>query len=87
MKEDIVYVATNYRLGALGFLSLSDPSLEVPGNAGMKDQVLGLKWVQKNIEKFGGDPNNVTIAGTSAGSLSAFIFYHLCQKVCFTRQF
>lgn len=68
--EDIVYVSINYRLGVLGFLSLSETSLDVPGNAGMKDQVLALKWVQKNIERFGGDPNNVTIFGDSAGSVS-----------------
>jgi carboxylesterase type B len=51
----------------LGFLQLEDPSLRVPGNAGMKDMVMALKWVQKNIDKFGGDPNNVTIFGESAG--------------------
>jgi carboxylesterase type B len=39
---------------ALGFLRLEDPSLGVPGNAGMKDMVMALKWVQKNIDKFGG---------------------------------
>lgn len=70
MCEDIVYVSINYRLGVLGFLSLNDTSLNVPGNAGMKDQVLALKWVKKNIEKFGGNPNNVTIFGESAGSAS-----------------
>jgi carboxylesterase type B len=55
---------------ALGFLRLEDPSLGVPGNAGMKDMVMALKWVQKNIDKFGGDPNNVTIFGESAGGAS-----------------
>lgn len=68
MMEDIVIVTINYRLGVLGFLRLEDTSLGVPGNAGLKDMVLALKWVQKNIQKFGGDPNNVTISGTSAGS-------------------
>ncbi|KAG5891746.1 hypothetical protein JTB14_012481 [Gonioctena quinquepunctata] len=70
MTEDIVLVVINYRLGVLGFLSLDDPSLEVPGNAGMKDQVMALKWVQKNIHNFGGDPSNVTIFGNSAGAAS-----------------
>lgn len=54
----------------LGFLSLKDSSLGVPGNAGMKDMVMALKWVQNNIKEFSGDPNNVTIFGESAGAVS-----------------
>lgn len=54
----------------LGFLSLEDSSLGVPGNAGMKDMVMALKWVQNNIKEFSGDPNNVTIFGESAGAVS-----------------
>nr|XP_023018920.1 juvenile hormone esterase-like [Leptinotarsa decemlineata] len=70
MTEDVVLVSINYRVGYLGFLRLQDPSLEVPGNAGLKDQVLALKWVQRNIKQFNGDPNNVTIFGESAGGAS-----------------
>jgi carboxylesterase type B len=68
ITEEVVIVTTNYRLGFLGFLSLKDPNLGVPGNAGLKDVVMALKWVQKNIHNFGGDPNNVTICGGSSGA-------------------
>ncbi|KAJ8924090.1 hypothetical protein NQ315_006871, partial [Exocentrus adspersus] len=73
MTEDIVLVTINYRLGLLGFLSLKDDSLGIPGNAGFKDQRLALKWVQENIRYFNGDPNNVTIFGESAGAASVHL--------------
>lgn len=56
-----------------GFFNLDDPELGVPGNPGMKDQVLALKWVQDNIASFGGDPDNVLIFGDSAGSMSVHL--------------
>lgn len=65
MQKDIIVVTFNYRTGVLGFLSFDDPECDVPGNTGLKDQTFALKWVQRNIEKFGGDPNNVTIFGES----------------------
>jgi carboxylesterase type B len=68
VTEDVVVVTINYRLGLLGFLSLEDRSLGVPGNAGFKDVVMALKWVNKNIRKFGGDPDNITLVGHSAGA-------------------
>ena len=68
MEKDIVLVSMNYRLGILGFLSTGNSV--APGNFGMKDQVLALKWVQKNIRAFGGDPKKVTIFGESAGGAS-----------------
>lgn len=72
-RGDVVVVTVNYRLGPLGFLYLADlcPDLEgAVGNAGILDQVAALEWVRDNIERFGGDPGNVTIFGESAGGMS-----------------
>ena len=68
LDRDVVLVTFNYRLASLGFLAMG--SKEVPGNAGMKDQVMALRWIQKNIEKFGGNKNLVTILGYSSGGTS-----------------
>lgn len=73
ITEDIVLVTINYRLGIFGFLSFDDPELEVSGNAGLKDMVMALKWVQKNIHNFNGDPSNVTIFGESAGGAAVHL--------------
>jgi cholinesterase len=70
LMSDIVLVTFNYRLGPMGFLHLKDSQLGVPGNAGLKDQLMVLKFVKENIENFGGDPNNVTLFGHSAGGAS-----------------
>jgi len=71
-RGDVVVVTINYRLGALGFLV--HPALKDKdgyyGNYGLWDQVAALKWVKKNISKFGGDPDNVTLFGESAGGIS-----------------
>lgn len=64
----IFFVNFNYRLGPHGLLCLG--TTDVPGNAGMKDQVALLRWVQRNIASFGGNPNDVTISGCSAGGSS-----------------
>jgi carboxylesterase type B len=64
----VIFVALNYRLGALGWLA--GPTLQAAGgvsNAGLYDQRLALEWVQKYIHLFGGDPDRVTVLGVSAG--------------------
>ncbi|XP_058986933.1 juvenile hormone esterase isoform X2 [Musca domestica] len=74
--EDVILVTFNYRLGVFGFLSTEDAI--VPGNFGLKDQTLALKWVQKNIAAFGGNPQKVTLFGQSAGGVSAHM--HMLSK-------
>jgi len=72
-RGDVVVVTINYRLGAFGFLNMRDASGgKVPGTGmeGIADQIAALKWVRDNIAQFGGDANNVTIFGESAGGMS-----------------
>ena len=71
-QGDVVVVAVNYRLGVFGFLDLSkyDEALAGSVSNGFRDQILALTWVRDNIADYGGDPNNVTIFGVSAGGAS-----------------
>lgn len=72
-RGDVVVVTLNYRLGALGFLhgaSRCGSALDTTGNQGVQDQVAALRWVRSEIAAFGGDPQNVTAFGESAGSIS-----------------
>jgi para-nitrobenzyl esterase len=73
-RKGVIYVAPNYRLGVFGFLAHPELTAEsrhnASGNWGFIDQVEALKWVQRNIAAFGGDPGNVTLVGQSAGSMS-----------------
>ncbi|ELU10945.1 hypothetical protein CAPTEDRAFT_27472, partial [Capitella teleta] len=68
VRENVVAVSFNYRLGALGFLSTRDDA--APGNYGLLDQVAVLQWVRTNIAKFGGNPKKVTLWGEEAGATS-----------------
>lgn len=73
-QKGVVFVTINYRLGVLGFLAhpelTAESDLQTSGNYGLLDQIEALKWIKNNIEAFGGDWQNVTIAGQSAGAFS-----------------
>jgi para-nitrobenzyl esterase len=73
-RKGVLIVSMNYRLGIFGFFASHELSLEstrhAAGNYGLMDQTAALRWVQRNIAAFGGDPNNVTLFGESAGSIS-----------------
>jgi para-nitrobenzyl esterase len=72
-RGDIIFVSINYRLGAFGFLNLEEVTggqIPATGNEGLLDQVTALDWVVENIEAFGGDPDNITVSGFSAGAMS-----------------
>ncbi|GAB1859692.1 Carboxylic ester hydrolase [Camponotus japonicus] len=77
MDSDVILVTINYRLGPMGFLSTEDEV--IPGNMGLKDQNMALRWVSQNIEWFGGDPNRVTLFGISAGGAS--VHYHYLSQM------
>nr|QEA03467.1 carboxylesterase [Plodia interpunctella] len=77
VERGVVLVTFNYRLEILGFLCLGIK--EAPGNVGLKDQVEALKWVKRNIRVFGGDPDNITIFGESAGAAS--VMYHMVSPL------
>ncbi|XP_070507299.1 esterase B1-like [Chironomus tepperi] len=79
LMADIVVVTFSYRVGPLGFLYLNDQNLNVPGNAGLKDQLMVLNFVKDNIRNFGGDPNNITAIGHSAGASS--ISWHCLSDI------
>lgn len=72
-QGEVIVVSANYRVGPLGFMSLEDDV--APGNVALWDQRLALTWVQDNIRQFGGDPDNVTVFGESAGSYCVMALY------------
>jgi para-nitrobenzyl esterase len=72
-RGDVAVVTINYRLGLLGFLNLNEVTggrIPATGNEGLLDQIAALEWVRDNISAFGGDPNNITVFGESAGAMS-----------------
>ncbi|VEL24849.1 unnamed protein product [Protopolystoma xenopodis] len=77
--EDVVVVNMQYRMGAFGFLYFKPRSNELPtnavGNQALWDQNMALRWVQRNIDRFGGDPDQVTLFGESAGSVSVSLHW------------
>ena len=87
----VIVVTINYRLGVLGFFSHPELTAESPhhssGNYGLLDQLAALKWVKENIARFGGDPENVTLFGESAGAIDAAMLMasplsaHLFERV------
>ena len=77
LSHEVLLVEIRYRLGPLGFLSLGTE--DVPGNAGVRDQLAALTWVRDNIQSFGGDPSLVTVYGQSAGSFAST--YHIMSPL------
>jgi len=74
-KQDVVLVTINYRLGVLGFVNfggLTNKQTQYASNIGLRDMIAALEWVKENIENFGGDPDNVTIFGESAGAMGVY---------------
>ncbi|XP_004933450.1 juvenile hormone esterase [Bombyx mori] len=74
MKEDVILVTISHRVGTFGFVSFGDDLL--PGNSGVKDVILALKWIQSNINKFGGNPFKITLMGQDGGAAMVDILLH-----------
>ena len=75
LDRDVILVTINYRLVPFAFISLESEAM--PGNQGMKDQVLALKWIKNNINRFGGDPKQITIFGEGSGAGPKFALSHM----------
>ena len=82
-KNGVVFISLNYRLGPFGFLAHPELSAEgeaaTSGNYGLLDQIAALKWIKENISEFGGDPENVTLFGQSAGGVS--VLFLMCSPL------
>ncbi len=69
----------NYRIAAFGYLYLDHP--EIPGNVGLLDQQMALKWLRANAHHFGGNPDKITLFGESAGKLRTTCFFTKCSNM------
>lgn len=74
IEEDVVVVTIAHRLAVFGFLSLEEDTLH--GNGGLKDIVSGLQWIRNNIDRFGGDPNKITLMGAQGGAVAVDLLIH-----------
>ena len=74
-KENVIGVTINYRLNVFGFCCFNRNDIHVNGNLGLYDQLVAIDWIRHNIKSFGGNPNNITLMGQSAGAMS---IQHLC---------
>lgn len=83
VKQGIIVVTINYRLGPYGFMCLDDPT--APGNQGLKDQYAALRWIRNNIGAFGGNPYNVTIGGQGAGASSVLLHLYSDKEKLFNK--
>ncbi|CAG9796516.1 unnamed protein product [Diatraea saccharalis] len=83
VRHDVILVTLNYRIGPYGFMCLGTP--DVPGNQGLKDQLMALRWVKNNIAAFGGDIDKITIFGESAGSVSVDFHFLYTQENLFNQ--
>lgn len=83
VRNDVILVTFNYRVGVYGFMCLD--TAEVPGNQGLKDQLIALRWIKHNIEAFGGDANKITLFGQSAGGVSVDFHMMYTEEKLFDR--
>ncbi|XP_026747790.1 bile salt-activated lipase-like [Trichoplusia ni] len=78
IKHDVIIVSLNYRLGPYGFLCVSEPGYS---NQGLKDQLLAIQWLKENIAAFGGDSNEITLMGQSAGAMCLDLLLYTNEKL------